>query len=542
MPGTVPQSRSKLRKIIPSSTAWITSFKRPVLDKEQSNTENNVNKSYQQSKEENELDATESTEYDHHPVLETSNKRESKENRLEEREKIGANKSVSSISTSSAFSKDHGTAYNAKITSVENPIECDKTGKDKSFHKRLSTYSKDNVKTETGDKLKNSLSTAKQEPITHTVVEESLKDKPVLLKHYRELNKTAAGALEPHIDDPNKEYDLGSGLKMKQVQLMKIAAERVKPILTLIDNEVAKTREEDEIKRQQDLEFKVSKHKGKLENELKRHKSRLEKNKDTFDQEIDRKLASIETLKNDSVAKRNEYKETIETEISNAKEEYKQREEKAITQHAFDKKTLEKNHEELLATKVQALEETKFDQEKVLHEIGDLQERKAALACENEVVLHSIEQLGAIVNEKNTKLDDLITNYQVQQDWVKANDAKIDDFNAKVDAIYNSLNVKKFQEKALANKVKELEISLAKYQTKLNELHFDAKQNAERLVDAKQKMKVWQAEKDKLAEEEARKHERERVIATQEFETRRHLEALEKKFGKEVKEGKKEEQ
>ena len=80
---------------------------------------------------------------------------------------------------------------------------------------------------------------------------DKLQDKPVLLKHYQELNAIGVGSIANRIEDPNKVIELGSGLRMTQQQLLDIAAKRVAPVITNINDEVSKTRQEDEIKRQQ---------------------------------------------------------------------------------------------------------------------------------------------------------------------------------------------------------------------------------------------------------------------------------------------------
>ena len=70
---------------------------------------------------------------------------------------------------------------------------------------------------------------------------------------------------------------------------------------------------------------------------------------------------------------------TTKGEIETANKEYEEREAKAVEQHATDKETIEKNHEELLATKKQELEDAKTGQETATQEIEELKDKKTEL-------------------------------------------------------------------------------------------------------------------------------------------------------------------
>ncbi|KAI3405694.1 hypothetical protein KGF56_001713 [Candida oxycetoniae] len=357
---------------------------------------------------------------------------------------------------------------------------------------------------------------------------EKLKDKPVLLQHYKELNATAIGALAHDIDDPKKVINLGSGLRMTQEQLMDMAAKRVAPVITSINEEVSKTRQEDEIRREQALEAKVKKHEGKLKSDFDKHVAQLNKKKDTFNQGIDRKLLNIENLKKRSTDTAKNFETTTKKEIETAKKEFEEREEKAAKQHVTDKENLEKNHEELLATKKQELEDAKLGQEKATQEIDELQERKLDLDNQNSELADEIEKLSATLNEKNVQLDELRSKYEIHAKAIDANLSESKVLDEKIDSYNNDVDKKKKVHKGLLAEIGVLSAALGAYASKLSDLDSDKKERTQRLADAKSKMSNWQQEKDRLAEEAARDHERKRAQATQEYETQKHQEELER--------------
>ena len=164
-------------------------------------------------------------------------------------------------------------------------------------------------------------------------VVEQLKDKPLLLNRYEALNATAIDSVSRRIEDPNKVVDLGSGLKMSQEQLLAIAAARVAPVLANIDDEVKKTRSEDEIKRQQEISGKVKSHENKLLAEFDKHVRKLGKKKEKFDKDIDDKIADITRLQRNAEKNALDFKTQTEGEIETANTEYADREAKAIEKH-----------------------------------------------------------------------------------------------------------------------------------------------------------------------------------------------------------------
>ncbi|CAK9438933.1 uncharacterized protein LODBEIA_P31570 [Lodderomyces beijingensis] len=358
---------------------------------------------------------------------------------------------------------------------------------------------------------------------------EKLKDKPVLLKRYRELNATAIGAIANDVDDPKKVIELGSGLRMTQEQLLDLAAKRVAPVITSINQEVSKTRQEDEIKRQQNLELKVKKHEGKLKEDFDKYSAKVVKKKEAFNQEIERKLTNIKNLTNTSNKTAEDFDKQTKKEIENARKEFADREEKAAAQHETNKSTLEKNHEELLATKKQELEDSKTSQEKTTQEIEELQEKKADLDNKNTELADKIEKTSTALSEKNVKLDELRSQYETHKKAVDSNLASSKELNTKIDKLNGDLDEKKSKHKRLTAEVATLGAAIGAYATKLGDLDSEKKERSQRLTDAKQKKSDWQSHKDALADEAAREHERQRAQATQEYETRKHQEQLERK-------------
>lgn len=106
---------------------------------------------------------------------------------------------------------------------------------------------------------------------------DKFKDKPAILRHYTELNAIGVGSIANKIEDPNKVVELGSGLRMTQQQLLDIAAKRVAPVITNINDSVSKSRQEDEIKRQQQISEKVKKHENKLQSEFEKYLGKIGK-------------------------------------------------------------------------------------------------------------------------------------------------------------------------------------------------------------------------------------------------------------------------
>ncbi|CUM45684.1 uncharacterized protein AC631_01545 [Debaryomyces fabryi] len=366
-------------------------------------------------------------------------------------------------------------------------------------------------------------------PLPNQEILDKLKDKPKLLSRYQELNAAAVSSLSRSLDDPNKVVELGSGLRMTQQQLLDIAAKRVAPVITNINEEVAKTRDEDEIKRKKELDSKVASHEKKLQKDFDKHKKKLEKQKSKFTIDIGKKLEDLKTkMKNSDLTAANFEKETRK-EVDTANDDFKERETTAVEKHAKDKDTIIKNHEELEATKKQELEDAKEKQEKTTEEIEELHDKKTELDNANSELSTRIEELTAELNEKTKELDDLKSKHATKEDGISKNLASKEELDSKIATTKKELETKKKRHDKLSAEVGVLGGVLAAYAAKLTNLKSEASSHGERLTDAKKKYKDWEAEKDQLATEIAREHERKRVTAQEEAETRRVEEELEEK-------------
>lgn len=281
-------------------------------------------------------------------------------------------------------------------------------------------------------------------------VVEQLKDKPLLLNRYEALNATAIDSVSRRIEDPNKVVDLGSGLKMSQEQLLAIAAARVAPVLANIDDEVKKTRSEDEIKRQQEISGKVKSHENKLLAEFDKHVRKLGKKKEKFDKDIDDKIADITRLQRNAEKNALDFKTQTEGEIETANTEYADREAKAIEKHGVDHETLLKNHEELEATKKQELEDAKLNQEKTTTEIEELQEKKSGLDNKNSELLTQIEELTTAYNAEIARLDELKAKFTEKQEAVSKNLATKDELDSNIAKSKQAVSAKKESHTKLA--------------------------------------------------------------------------------------------
>ncbi|KAG7662508.1 uncharacterized protein J8A68_003972 [[Candida] subhashii] len=371
---------------------------------------------------------------------------------------------------------------------------------------------------------------------------DKLKDKPALLKRYEELNVAAIGSVARKVDDPNKVIDLGSGLKMTQQQLLDIAAKRVAPVLANINQEVSKTREEDEIKRQQEISNKVQKHEFKLTGEFEKHLKKIGKKKEKFDREIEEKINNIILSMKNSTLAAEEFETQTKEEIETANNEYEERETKAKEQHETDKETLIKNHEELVATKEQELQDCKTNQETTTQEIEQLQEKKSELDNKNSESSNQIEELTARLNEETAKLDELKAKYNVHDEAINSNLSKKKELEDEVVQVKQNLSEKKERHVALSAAVGALAGTVAAYTAKLTTLNTDKEARGKKLKDAQEKYHSWQAERRDMAEEVAREHERRRLETAQEYETRKHEEELQRQHEKEERERQEKEQ
>ncbi|EGW31831.1 uncharacterized protein SPAPADRAFT_56588 [Spathaspora passalidarum NRRL Y-27907] len=367
-------------------------------------------------------------------------------------------------------------------------------------------------------------------------IEDKLKEKPILLKKYQDLSLAATSAVNKEIDDPHREIDLGSGLKMTQAQLMEIAAKRVAPVLANINEEVSKTRQEDEIKHQQDIDAKTKKHEGKLQGEFQKYLGKLGKKKDKFNTEIEGKLANLTRSMKEADDTAVAFDKQTKDEIETSNKEYEDRETKAVEQHETDKENLIKNHEELVTTKKQELEDAIAGHETTTQEIETLQEQKNDYDNKNSELLSKIEELEAKLNEETEKLNDLKSKHTLHQDAITANLSRKDELDKNIATSKENLDEKKKKHAGLVAEIGLLTTAIGAYGAKLASLHSDKEQRATRLDEAKDKYNSWHAEKRDMAEQVAREHERKRIEAEEEYQTRKHQEELERQRLKEERE------
>lgn len=381
---------------------------------------------------------------------------------------------------------------------------------------------------------------------------EALKDKPKLLDRYNELNTTALGSVSRTLDDPNKVIDLGSGLKMTQQQLLDIAAKRVAPVLANINDEVSKTRTEDEIKRQQDLSVKVAGHEKKLTADFDKHVKKVGKLKEKFNKEIDLKLTNLTRLMATLDTNAVTFEKNTRQEIETANTEFTEREAKAVEKHFTDKETLLKNHDELEATKKQELEDAKANQEKTTAEIEELQEKKSTLDDENSELSSRIDALTAEFDAKIKELESLKSSHSEKEEAISKNLTTKKELDNKLASTNEAVKLKQNKHNILSAEVGALAGVVGAYAAKLASVKSDNEKAPSRLAEAKDHFKAWEAEKQAEAKKVALEHERQRaeikeaeeskrIKAQEEAETKRHEEELERQRLKEEEERKAEE-
>lgn len=342
---------------------------------------------------------------------------------------------------------------------------------------------------------------------------EKLQDKPLLLDRYRKLNADAIGSVSKTLDDPNKVVDLGSGLKMTQQQLLDIAAKRVAPVLTSINTEVSKTLQEDQIKHQQNLDGKTANHNKKLQGEFDKFLKKLTKQKETYTAEMDNKLEDLSRMMKNAEINAANFKTQNATDIETANAEYADREEKAVAKHETDKETLLKNHDELVATKKQELEDSKTEQEAATKEIEELQEKKSTLDNKNLELSDEIEKLSAELKEKEDELADLKSKHEEKLAIISKNGSTKEELDEKISSAKKDLEVKRAKKIALGTAVAGLGATLAAYTSKLTEQGQEKAHRTQRLKEAKGHFADWEQEKVDIATQVARQKERDRVEA-----------------------------
>lgn len=354
-----------------------------------------------------------------------------------------------------------------------------------------------------------------------------LKDKPVLLNKYQQLNADAIGSVAKSLDDPNKIIDLGSGLRLTQAQLLEIASKRVAPVIATINEEVTKSKQEDDINRKKEYDAKVAKHQGKLDKDFSKYQEKVAKLKAGFDADIDSKLANLAAQIEAAHQEAERFEKQTKEEIETAKTEYEEREKNAVDQHEIDKETLIKNREELTETKKQELEDSKKNQETTANEIEELKKRKAALEEANTELSKKLEELTEKLSERQAVVDDLKEKHTGQLGIISKHEETKGGLQKKIDDSNKELDEKRARHATLAGEVGVLGGILAAHVLKLTDLKADKKDRTKRLADAKREATKWQQERREMAERTHREHEQKRLEAKEAAETERFQQQLE---------------
>lgn len=367
----------------------------------------------------------------------------------------------------------------------------------------------------------------KYEPVQmpNQAVLDSLQDKPNLLNRYQELNTTAIGSVSKSLDDPNKVIDLGSGLKLTQQQLLDIAAKRVAPLISNINEEVAKSREEDRIVNQNELDSKVAKHQSKLKGLFDKHVAKCEKQKEKITKDHELQLGQVANRNTAAVNEHEAYKTQNATDIETANTEYAEREKKAVEKHESDKETLLKNHDELEATKKQELQSAKDDQVTTAQEIEELKEKNINVGAHNEELDKELEELTKQLEDRENELKGLQDKLYAERIAVDKHEATKKDINEKLDAANAEVETKKSHKGKLALEVGALAAAVTAYTSHLANLRSEKEAVPFKISAAKEKHSSWVEEKKEMAVKAAREHEQQRLeakelAATEEYKTK----------------------
>ncbi|KAG7193211.1 uncharacterized protein KQ657_000973 [Scheffersomyces spartinae] len=347
------------------------------------------------------------------------------------------------------------------------------------------------------------------------------KDEPVMLSHYSQLEATASKSVDKKLSDPNRVVNLGAGLKMTNSQIMAIAAQRVAPMLANINQQVSKTREEDELLRQEKIATKIQGHEKKLEGIFEKHVLKIGKSQAKFDKEIETQLLNLDNSMKNAEENAQKFHDDTKAEIQQYKDDYAEREEKAVSKHEDDKETLIKNHEELTATKQQELEDAKQGQIDANAAIEELNTKKEQLLESNSGLNSEIEEIESKLAAKLEELEDLKASHEEKRTAIAANISEREEINNNVKSSEAVLAEKKKKHGTLAAEVGVLAATLAAYGAKLSTLGSDKTARSTRLTEAKEHYNKWEAEKQEAARQVELEHLRQRKEAEQEVETKR---------------------
>ncbi|CAN3371885.1 hypothetical protein DIURU_004637 [Diutina rugosa] len=356
---------------------------------------------------------------------------------------------------------------------------------------------------------------------------EEFKDRPAMLKRYQELSEQGVSASTSTADDPNALIDLGGGLKMKQSDLLAMAAKRVAPVLANINDAVGKTRDDDEARRQLDIQHKAKGHENSLLAELDKFKGKLGKKHEKRAKVVGEHKENINRMKKGVEARDAEYQKKINDEIDQLHKDSASRETKAAEKHESDRDTVHKNHEELVATKKQELEDAKTKHAETTTKIEELEEAKSKYHDENSELRTKLEALQAKVDEEQVKVDKVKGEYEEEAAVVAKNKEKIAGLRTKISESKETVETKRHERDGLKQAVDVLAASIAGYSAKLATLQNDKEARQVRLNDAQQKRSDWENQKASMAAEVAAEHERQRLQAQHEAETKKVQRELE---------------
>lgn len=370
---------------------------------------------------------------------------------------------------------------------------------------------------------------SKYEPVQapNQEVLDSLQDKPNLLNRYQELNAVAIGSTAKKLDDPNKVVDLGGGLKLTQQQLLDIAAKRVAPLIANINEEVAKSREEDRIVSKNELDTKVAKHRSKLRAAFEKHLGKLEKQKEKITKDHDQQLAILANDHSATVGAHEDFKILHAKNIETANSDFADREAKAVEQHEVDKQTLLKNHEELEATKKQELQSAKDDQITVGAEIEELKEKKINVGAHNEELDKEFEELTKQLEERESELQGLKDKLYTERIAVDKHEQTRKELHEKLSAAGAEVETRKSHKGKLALEVGALATAVTAYAAHLANLKSEKEKVPSLISAAKEKHDTWLQEKKDLALQVARDHEQQRLEAKEAAATEEYKAQLE---------------
>lgn len=364
-------------------------------------------------------------------------------------------------------------------------------------------------------------SSYKYEPVSlpNQAVLDSLNRNPKLLSHYEELNEIAIGSASRKLDDPNKVIDLGSGLKMSQHQLLEIAAKRVAPLITSINEEVAKSREEDEIVHQHEMDHKVAKHLNKLQGLLDKHIAKCEKQKVKIAKDSDNQLKQIFNDIDAAVTAHEKFKAQNEKNIDAVNSDYVDRKKAAVDEHENDKLILLRKHEELEATARKELDIAKKDRVTIGKEVDELKEKNTRVSTDNEELDTEIEELTKKLEEYKIELQLVKEQLSSERSALDKGEQRKKELNEKIVSANADVESKKSKKGKLALEVSVLTSAVASYTAHLSSLRKEKEAVPSQISAARQRNKDWMERNIDMAVCAVHNNEHRRLKAGEAFAT-----------------------